>query len=105
MQLMQEEPFCPIMPILPFKTIDDALAMANDTEYGLASYIATRDIATGIRMAEGLETGIISCGDFSPATVLCPFGGMKESGIGREGGREGIAEYLESKYLSLQLRD
>ncbi len=103
MQLMNEEPFCPIMPIIPFKTIDDALEMANDTEYGLASYIATRDIATGIKMAEGLETGIISLGDFSPATVLAPFGGMKQSGIGREGGREGILEYVESKYVSLAM--
>jgi len=105
MEVMIEEPFCPVMPIIPFKTLDEALEKANDTCYGLASYVATYDATTAIRMAEGLETGIISCGDFSPATVLCPFGGMKESGIGREGGREGIAEYLESKYLSLQLRD
>jgi succinate-semialdehyde dehydrogenase / glutarate-semialdehyde dehydrogenase len=54
-------------------------------------------------MAEGLECGIVSVGDYSPATVLCPFGGMKESGIGREGGREGILEYVESKYVSLAL--
>jgi len=103
MQVMVEEPFCPIMPIIPFETLDEVLAAANDTEYGLASYIATRDMATGIKMAEGLETGIISIGDFSPATVLCPFGGMKQSGIGREGGREGILEYMESKYVSLAM--
>jgi len=103
MQIMTEEPFCPIMPIIPFETFDEALEAANDTEYGLASYIATRDMATGIKMAEGLETGIISIGDFSPATVSCPFGGMKQSGIGREGGREGILEYMESKYVSLAL--
>ncbi len=103
MQLMTEEPFCPVMPIIPFRTIDEVLAAANDTPYGLAAYIATRDMATGIRVAEGLEVGIISIADFSPATVLCPFGGMKESGIGREGGREGILEYMESKYVSLAL--
>jgi len=103
MELMQEEPFCPIMPIIPFKTFDEAIEMANDTPYGLASYIATHDMATGIRTAEALETGIISIGDYSPATVLCPFGGMKESGIGREGGREGILEYMESKYVSLAM--
>ncbi len=103
MQIMSEEPFCPVMPIVPFATFDEALQAANDTEYALAAYIATRDIATGIKMSEGLEAGIISIGDFSPATVLCPFGGMKQSGIGREGGREGILEYLESKYVSLAM--
>jgi len=105
MEIMNEEPFCPVMPIIPFRTLDEALHLANDTEYGLASYIATHDLGTAIKMAEGLETGIISIGDFSPATVLCPFGGMKQSGIGREGGREGILEYLESKYVSLALED
>ena len=103
MQVMTEEPFCPVMPIIPFKNTDEALQAANDTPYGLASYIATRDMATAIHVAESLETGIISVGDFSPATVLCPFGGMKESGIGREGGREGILEYMESKYVSLAM--
>ena len=103
MELMQEEPFCPIMPIIPFKTYDEALALANDSEYALAGYIATRDVTTAIRAAEDMEAGIISVGDFSPATVLSPFGGMKQSGIGREGGREGILEYLEAKYVSLVL--
>ena len=83
--------------------MDEAIAAANDTEFGLASYVATRDIKTAITMAEELEYGIVSVGDFSPATVLCPFGGMKQSGIGREGGREGILEYMESKYVSLAL--
>jgi succinate-semialdehyde dehydrogenase/glutarate-semialdehyde dehydrogenase len=105
MQVMIEEPFCPIMPIIPFKTFDEAIQMANDTEYGLAGYIATHDMTTGIRAAEALEVGILSIGDYSPATVLCPFGGMKESGIGREGGREGILEYMESKYVSLAMRE
>jgi succinate-semialdehyde dehydrogenase/glutarate-semialdehyde dehydrogenase len=103
MAIMNEEPFCPVMPIIPFKTFDEALEEANRTPYGLASYVATRDIATAVKMSEGLEFGIIGVGDFSPATVLCPFGGMKESGIGREGGREGILEYCESKYVSLAL--
>lgn len=103
MRIMHEEPFSPIMPIIPFQTLDEALAAANDTRYGLAAYVATRDMATAIRMAEGLEFGIIAIGDYSPATVLCPFGGMKESGIGREGGREGLLEYVESKYVSLAL--
>ena len=103
MQIMQEEPFCPIMPIIPFKTFDEAIAMANDMELALAGYIATHDMTTGIRAAEEMDAGIISIGDYSPATVLSPFGGLKQSGIGREGGREGILEYLEAKYVSLAL--
>ena len=103
MELMQEEPFCPIMPIIPFKTYDEAIALANDSEYALAGYIATKNLTTAIRASEEMDAGIISVGDFSPATVLSPFGGMKQSGIGREGGREGILEYLEAKYVSLAL--
>jgi succinate-semialdehyde dehydrogenase/glutarate-semialdehyde dehydrogenase len=101
--IMREEPFVPVMPIVPFRTLEEALAMANDTPYALASYVATRDIRTAVAMAEGLEAGIVSIGDFSPATVQAPFGGWKESGIGREGGHEGIHEYLESKYVDLVL--
>ena len=84
-----------------------AVAAATDVPHRQLSekLIATHDMATGIRVAEGLEAGIISIGDFSPATVLCPFGGMKQSGIGREGGREGIMEYIESKYVSLTMKE
>jgi succinate-semialdehyde dehydrogenase/glutarate-semialdehyde dehydrogenase len=105
MAIMQEEPFCPVLPVIPFRTFDEAVAMANDTEYGLAGYIATHDVTTAIRAAEALEVGILSVGDYSPATVLSPFGGVKQSGLGREGGREGLLEYVEAKYVSLVLRE
>ena len=103
MEITHEEPFCPAMPVIPFSSVGEALAAANDTPYGLASYVATRDAATAIKLAEGLDFNLIGVGDYSPATVLCPFGGIKESGIGREGGREGILDYVESKYVSLML--
>src|SRR5204863_308479 len=76
---------------------------ANDTTYGLASYVLTNDLRTAIRMAEGLEYGIIGINDTVPATAQCPFGGMKESGMGREGGHEGLECYLETKYVSIGL--
>ena len=100
-EIMQEEPFVPVMPVVPFRAMDEAIAMANDTTYGLASYVATRDTATAVKVAERLECGIVSIGDPSPAAVQAPFGGWKESGIGREGGHEGMDEYLESKYVCL----
>ena len=103
MRVFQEEIFGPVLSVTTFKTFEEAMEKANATEYGLASYVATRDLATAIRAAEELEAGIVSIGDFSPATVLSPFGGMKQSGIGREGGREGILEYLEAKAISLAL--
>ena len=80
-------------------------AEANSMDYGLASYVATRDLRTALKAAEAIEAGIVSIGDFSPATVLSPFGGIKQSGIGREGGREGILEYVESKAISLCLEE
>ena len=73
------------------------MALANDTHYGLAAYVYTRDIARAMRMFEGLNFGIIGINDINPASAAAPFGGMKDSGLGREGSREGIAEYLETK--------
>jgi len=81
-----------------------SIALGNATDYGLAAYVLTRDIGTGIRCAEELEFGIIGLNDMVPATAEAPFGGMKESGLGgREGGSEGIEAYLETKYVSLGL--
>jgi succinate-semialdehyde dehydrogenase/glutarate-semialdehyde dehydrogenase len=91
------------MPIMGFDDLDAVIRAANHPEYGLAAYVMTRDLSTAIRMAEGLEYGIIGINDTVPATAQAPFGGMKESGIGREGGREGLDCYLETKFVSIAL--
>jgi len=103
-KLLTEEPFAPIMPVLDFSKIDDVIAAANDTKYGLAAYVFTNDLSIAWRMAEGLEAGIIGVNDPVPATPQCPFGGMKESGMGRELAHEGLEAYLETKYVSIGLR-
>jgi succinate-semialdehyde dehydrogenase/glutarate-semialdehyde dehydrogenase len=104
MRIMTEEPFAPVMPILDFSKLDDVIAAANNTPYGLAAYVFTNDLTVAARMAEGLEAGIIGINDPVPATPQCPFGGMKESGLGRELGIEGLDAYLETKYVSIALR-
>jgi succinate-semialdehyde dehydrogenase / glutarate-semialdehyde dehydrogenase len=103
MRLTCEETFGPIMPLMRFDNVEEALRAANDTNYGLAAYVMTNDLKTAIRMAEGLEYGIIGINDTVPATHQAPFGGMKESGIGRESGHEGMEAYLETKYISIGL--
>ena len=104
-KLLTDEPFAPVMPILDFSKIDDVIRQANATRYGLAAYVFTNDLSVGFQMAEGLEAGIIGLNDAVPATPQCPFGGMKESGLGRELAHEGLEAYLETKYLSIKLRD
>ena len=104
MRLMAEEPFAPVMPILGFERLDEVLAAANATPYGLAAYVFTNDLTVATRMAEGLEAGIIGINDPVPATPQCPFGGMKESGLGRELGHDGLEAYLETKFVSIGLR-
>lgn len=104
MRLLTEEPFAPVMPLLDFRKIDEVIAAANNTPYGLAAYVFTNDLTVATRMAEGLEAGIIGLNDPVPATPQCPFGGMKESGMGRELGSEGLEAYLETKYVSVGLR-
>ena len=103
-KIMTEEPFAPVMPLLDFTKLDDVIAAANNTPYGLAAYVFTNDLTVAWRMAEGLEAGIIGINDPVPATPQCPFGGMKESGLGRELGHEGLEAYLETKYVSIGLR-
>ena len=104
MRIMTEEPFAPIMPILDFSKLDDVFAAANNTPYGLAAYVFTNDLTVATRMAEGLEAGILGINDAVPASPQCPFGGMKESGLGRELAIEGLEAYFELKYISVGLR-
>ena len=104
MRILTEEPFAPVMPLLDFAKLDDVIAAANNTPYGLAAYVFTNDLTVATRMAEGLEAGIIGINDPVPATPQAPFGGMKESGLGRELASEGLDAYLETKYVSIGLR-
>ncbi|HMQ31758.1 MAG TPA: NAD-dependent succinate-semialdehyde dehydrogenase [Chloroflexaceae bacterium] len=103
MLVAREETFGPVAPLIPFGDEDEALALANDTPFGLAAYFYTRDVGRVWRVAEGLEYGIVGVNDPIPSTAQAPFGGVKQSGLGREGGPTGINEYLEEKYVSLAL--
>ncbi|GEL76981.1 NAD-dependent succinate-semialdehyde dehydrogenase [Tenuibacillus multivorans] len=98
---MNEETFGPLIPVTTFSSEDEVVQRANHTPYGLASYIFTENIGRAIRLSEGLEYGIIGLNDGAPSTPQAPFGGFKESGLGREGGYYGIEEYLETKYISV----
>ena len=99
MPVFRNEIFGPVAPVLPFDDEDEAVAMANDTEFGLASYFYTRDIGRVWRVAEGLEYGIVGINEGIISNEMAPFGGVKESGSGREGSRYGMDDYLEIKYL------
>ena len=103
MAIMTEETFGPVAPVVRFEDEADAVAMANDTPYGLAAYLYTRDASRLMRVAEALEYGIVGANDGLPSTPQAPFGGVKESGLGREGGKWGLDEYLETKFISWQL--
>jgi succinate-semialdehyde dehydrogenase/glutarate-semialdehyde dehydrogenase len=96
--ILREEIFGPVVAIVPFDDEDDAVRLANDTEYGLVSYVFTRDLARGQRMIERLETGMTGLNMGVISNAAAPFGGVKQSGLGREGGLEGIHEYLNTKY-------
>ena len=97
MLIYREETFGPVAPIIAFDDDDDILTMANDTHYGLAAYIYTQNLSAAMRTFEGLRFGIVGINDINPTAAAAPFGGQKESGLGREGGHEGIMEYLETK--------
>jgi succinate-semialdehyde dehydrogenase/glutarate-semialdehyde dehydrogenase len=102
-QLLQEEIFGPVAPVKGFTTEEEAIAAANDTEYGLVAYVYTRDLNRAFRVAEALETGMLGLNQGVVSNAGAPFGGVKASGIGREGGNEGIEEYLETKYIAMAL--
>jgi succinate-semialdehyde dehydrogenase/glutarate-semialdehyde dehydrogenase len=97
--ILREEIFGPVVTIVPFTDEADAVAKANDTEYGLVSYVFTRDLARGQRLIETLQTGMMGLNVGVVSNAAAPFGGVKQSGVGREGGLEGIHEYLETKYV------
>jgi len=100
-RMLSEEIFGPVAPIVAFGTDDEALTMANDTEFGLVAYVFTQDTSRALRVAEGLETGMVGLNQGVVSNPAAPFGGVKHSGFGREGGSEGIEEYLETKYVGI----
>ncbi len=102
-QLLTEEIFGPVAPVKTFETDEEAMAAANATEFGLVAYAFTRDIGRALRVAEGLEVGMMGLNKGLVSNAAAPFGGIKESGFGREGGREGIEEYLTTKYVAIDL--
>jgi succinate-semialdehyde dehydrogenase/glutarate-semialdehyde dehydrogenase len=99
--ILGEEIFGPVAPVLTFTDEDDAIAMANDTEYGLVSYVYTQDLARGLRVSERLDAGMVGLNRGLVSDPAAPFGGTKQSGIGREGGHEGMLDYMESKYVAV----
>ena len=99
MDIAREEIFGPVATVFSFETEADAIRMANETEFGLAAYFYTRDLARSWRVQEALEYGLVGVNTGLMSTEVAPFGGMKESGLGREGSRYGIDEYTEMKYV------
>ncbi len=102
-RLLKEEIFGPVAPVIPFDSEEEGIAAANDTEYGLVAYVFTSDLKRGIRVCESLETGMIGLNQGLVSNAGAPFGGVKQSGVGREGGDEGIDEYLETKYIAVNM--
>jgi succinate-semialdehyde dehydrogenase/glutarate-semialdehyde dehydrogenase len=100
-RILQEEAFGPVAPIVPVDDEDDMVAMANDTPYGLAAYVFSKDLAHALHVADRLETGLVGINTGLVSNASAPFGGLKESGIGREGGQEGIDEFLEVKLTTI----
>ena len=101
MKVAREETFGPVAPLFRFKTEEEALQLANDTEFGLAGYFYARDVGRVMRVAEGMETGMVGVNVGILANEVAPFGGVKQSGLGREGSKYGVEDFLEIKYICL----
>ena len=99
MKIFREETFGPVAPLIPFDTDEEVIELANRTEFGLASYFYSRDVGRVWRVAEALEYGMVGVNTGLMVTEVAPFGGVKQSGIGREGSKYGIDEYVETKYV------
>lgn len=104
MLIMREETFGPVAPIQKFEDIDAVIKLANGTPYGLAAYVFTESVSKGTQIIEQLDFGIVGWNDGMPSTAQAPFGGMKESGMGKEGGREGLEAFLESQYVAIGMK-
>ena len=104
MKITYEETFGPVAPLIRFSDENDVIEKANNTEYGLASYVYTNDLSRVYRVTEKLEYGMVGVNDPAPFAVQAPFGGIKESGLGREGGKYGLEDYLETKLISVAIR-
>ena len=103
MVIYSEETFGPVAPIVTYDDPTDVIDLANDTNYGLAAYVYTNDLSTALSTVEKLRFGIIGVNDVNPTSASVPFGGMKDSGLGREGAREGLFEYLETKTAGIAI--
>ena len=102
-ELLREEIFGPVAPVRGFSSEDEAIAWANDTQYGLVAYVYTQDINRAFRVVEKLETGMVGLKQGLVSNAGAPFGGVKQSGFGREGGPEGLLEYVETKYVAMNV--
>ena len=102
-EMCDQEIFGPVAPLTPFDTEEEVIAAANDTEYGLVSYVFTNDLRRALRVAEALETGMVGLNQGVVSNPAAPFGGVKASGLGREGGSVGIDEFLETKYIGIKM--
>jgi succinate-semialdehyde dehydrogenase/glutarate-semialdehyde dehydrogenase len=102
-KVLREEIFGPVAPVKGFSDEDEAIAEANNTEFGLVAYVYTNNLKRALRVVEGLETGMVGLNQGMVSNPAAPFGGIKQSGFGREGGPEGIEEYLETKYVAVNL--
>jgi succinate-semialdehyde dehydrogenase/glutarate-semialdehyde dehydrogenase len=102
-RVLSEEIFGPVAPVKGFASEEEAVAAANATEFGLVAYVYTRDVKRAFRVIEGLETGMVGLNQGMVSSASAPFGGVKQSGFGREGGSEGIEEYLSTKYVAMNL--